>query len=257
MTSRPWRRCVQTLALTIVPLAQAHAQADPAASAPDARMERAQKAADAVFRWIKINADKPGVRPATPTPAAPAAQPLPQSPVPTTPQRRPSPAHTPPTQPPVSQSNANTQGVPAPSPTAAASTPSAAVTSTAAAGPAASVPEPPSTATPRPVDASAHTSPTPAPQPEPSPTLEPEVPLQLRQKVDPVMPRLPAQLQRDGYAQVQFTVQPDGSVSQALVLKTNHPRFGAAAVEAVRQWRFGPIPRTREAAVEIRFSNEN
>ena len=34
-----------------------------------------------------------------------------------------------------------------------------------------------------------------------------------------------------------------------------HQRLGTAAVDAVKQWRFAPIPKAREAAVEVAFNN--
>ena len=96
------------------------------------------------------------------------------------------------------------------------------------------------------------------PAPKASAPEEAEEPLKLLNKVEPTIPR---QLQqgnfRTGFAQVQFTVAPDGSVQQASVIKTSHARLGTAAIEAVRQWRFAPIRKAREAAVEVAFSNEN
>ena len=93
-------------------------------------------------------------------------------------------------------------------------------------------------------------------EPPPAPAEEAEVPLKLVAKVDPVIPRqLQAQNFRSGFAQVQFTVAPDGTVSQAQAIKTSHARLGSAAVEAVKQWRFAPIPKARDAAVEVAFNN--
>lgn len=45
-----------------------------------------------------------------------------------------------------------------------------------------------------------------------------------------------------GEVQVEFTVSPDGSVSDARVVRADPPRvFDRAAVSAVRRWRFEPI----------------
>ncbi|MGQ3054224.1 MAG: energy transducer TonB, partial [Roseateles sp.] len=94
-------------------------------------------------------------------------------------------------------------------------------------------------------------------QEEPEEPEEPDEPLKLVSKVNPTMPR---QLQqgtfRNGVAQVQFTVATDGSVQQASVIKATHSRLGTAAVDAVRQWRFAPLRKPREAAVEVAFKNE-
>jgi TonB family protein len=54
---------------------------------------------------------------------------------------------------------------------------------------------------------------------------------------------------------VKFTVAPDGSVSKAEAIKTSHNRLGNAAVDAVKQWRFAPIPAPREVAIEFAFNN--
>lgn len=207
-------------------------------------MERAQKAADAVFHWIKLHADK-----GTPKPQpAPAPAPTP---------KKPAPAPTP----------VAAAPRPAPAPATAAPAPTPTPVAVAAAAPAVSAvamaePEP----DPVPV-ALAAAVPTPvpgAPLPAAAQAVEaasqtaaeeePEEPLRLLSKVDPAMPR---QMQRNGYAQVQFTVAPDGSVQQASIVKTSHARLGNAAVEAVRQWRFAPLRKARDAAVEIAFKNND
>ncbi|MEE8614569.1 MAG: TonB family protein, partial [Roseateles sp.] len=90
-------------------------------------------------------------------------------------------------------------------------------------------------------------------EPPPAP-VEEDIPLRLLSRVSPNVPRqLLAQNFRGGFAQVQFVVQPDGKVSQAQVIKASHARLGNAAIEAVQQWRFAPIPKAREAAVEVSF----
>jgi TonB family protein len=231
------------LALTLPAIAGAlMLLAQPASGQSDAPkaegLERAQKAADAVFHWIKLNADK-GASRQTP---APAAAPAPA------PARKPAPVAA------------------APKPAAPAPATAQAPTATPAPAPVAvaAAPEPEPERTPV-VLASA--APTPAPaapmavaaravEPPPAPAVETEVPLKLIAKVDPVIPRqLAAQSFRTGFAQVQFTVAPDGTVSQAQAVKTSHSRLGNAAVEAVKQWRFAPIPKAREAAVEVAFNN--
>ncbi|MFT7775493.1 energy transducer TonB [Roseateles sp.] len=214
-------------------------------------MERAQKAADAVFHWIKLHADKPAPRPQP----APAPAPAPKKPAPVAAAPKPAPA-------------------PAPA-LAASSAPTPASTPTAVAAAAASVPVPvpvPVAARPEPAPEPvvlAAAEPTPAPaapmtvaaqaaEPPPAPEQQdPEEPLRLLSKVDPTMPRQLQQTSfRNGFAQVQFTVAADGSVQQAAVIKASHSRLGSAAVEAVRQWRFAPLSKAREAAVEIAFKNE-
>lgn len=211
-------------------------------------LERAQKAADAVFHWIKLNADKGASR------DKPAAAPAPAP----APARKPTPA-------PVA-------AAPRPAPSAA---PSAAPTAMAAAVPTAIAAAPQAAPEPEPeIDRTpvvlASAAPTPAPaaplataaraaEPPPKPAEEEiEEPLKLLAKVEPAIPRQMQQQGnfRNGFAQVQFTVGPDGSVQQAAVIKASHSRLGTAAVEAVKQWRFAPIRKAREAAVEVAFKSD-
>lgn len=219
----------------------AGAQNDPAK--PEG-LERAQKAADAVFHWIKLNADKGATR-ATPAPApAPAPAPVVRKAAPVAAAPRPAPAPT--------QANA-------PAPATALAPPPAAVVTAAEPEP---EPEPDrmpvmlASAAPIPAPAAPLVAAAKAVEPPPPPAEEAEVPLKLLVKVDPTIPRqLQAQSFRNGFAQVQFIVAPDGTVSQAQAIKASHQRLGTAAVDAVKQWRFAPIPKAREAAVEVAFNN--
>jgi TonB family protein len=224
-----------TIASALMVLAPpASAQTDPAKGNG---LERAQKAADAVFHWIKLNADK-GANRQAPVPA-PAPTPAP------TPSRKPAPVAAAP-KPAAAAAPVQAQA-PAPEPAAAV---------------ARTEPEPERTpvvlaaAAPTPVPAAPLAVAAQAVEPPPAPAEEAEVPLKLLVKVDPALPR---QMQqngfRQGFAQVQFTVAPDGSVSRAQTLKASHSRLGTAAVEAVRQWRFAPIPKARDAAVEVAFNS--
>lgn len=235
------------LALTLPAIAGAlMTLAQPVSAQSDAAkadsLERAQKAADAVFHWIKVNADK------NPRPAPPPA-PRKPAPVAAAPREAPAPAPTPVRVQVEAAAPAPALPEPAPAPlpaiTAAASEPERTPVVLASAPP---LPQPAA-----PLAAAAR-----AVQPPPPPAEEAEVPLKLLVKVEPVIPRqLQAQSFRNGFAQVQFIVAPDGTVVQAQATKSSNPRLGAAAVEAVRQWRFAPIPTAREAAVEVAFRNED
>jgi len=215
--------------------------AQPAAAQQEAPkadgMERAQKAADAVFHWIKLHADKgaPKAQPAPPPPPAPKKP----APAPVAVAPRPAPAPTPSPSPAPAAVAAATPAVSAAAPTAAEPEPEPIVLAAAVPTPAPAAPLP---AAARAVE----------PPPQAAAEEEAEEQLRLLSKVDPTMPR---QVQRNGYAQVQFTVAPDGSVQQATVIKTSHARLGSAAVDAVRQWRFAPLRKARDAAVEIAFKS--
>lgn len=208
-----------------------------------AGMERAQKAADAVFHWIKLNADKGASR---------QTQPPPPPPPPPAPRKATAPAPKPAAAPAQSAAVA-----PTPAPVQAQAP-------TAASVPVAAHAEPEQERAPVVLAAAA---PTPAPAaplaaaakavaPSPAPVDEAEVPLKLLVKVEPAIPRqLQQQSFRNGFAQVQFTVAPDGSVAKAQAIKASHSRLGNAAVDAIKQWRFAPIPKARDAAVEVAFAN--
>jgi TonB family protein len=252
MTSGP--RAVLTLNLTAITaglmlLCQpATAQTEPAAA--DKSLERAQKAADAVFHWIKLNGDKGANRQApAPAPAAPAPAP---APVARKPAAAPAPVAT----------------APKPAPAAA---PAAAPAVAAAPAPVAASPVVAAVPTPEPerplLLAAAQPTPSPAaplataaravePPPPPPAEEEAEVPLKLLSRVNPGIPRQLQQTSfRDGYARVKFTVAPNGTVSKAEVLGASHSRLGISAVDAVKQWRFAPIPTPREVAIEFAFNN--
>lgn len=125
--------------------------------------------------------------------------------------------------------------------------------------------------------APASTTPAPGAQPEPralalaSPSAAPptvpvavarqaepeeEVPLALIKKVDPDYPRQLLASQRTGTVTLRFTVLPDGSVQDPEALKSPHRRLSAAAIDAVKQWRFAPIGKPRQVSVDVGFMVE-
>jgi len=210
--------------------AATHAQAP----APSADLERAQKAADAVFHWIKLNGDKGANR----QPPAPAPAPAPRKPAPIAAAPKPVPA-------PAARNAAGPAEPPAT--VAAAPTPVA---------PPDSAPVLLASAAPTPTPDAPLALAAPVAQPPAPPAVEEEVPLKLLSRISPTIPRqMQKESFRDAYARVKFTVAPDGTVSQAESIKASHSRLGIAAVEAVKQWRFAPIPAAREAAIEFAFSN--
>ncbi|KQV60787.1 hypothetical protein ASC95_04985 [Pelomonas sp. Root1217] len=221
-------------------------------------LERAQKAADAVFHWIKLNADK-GANRQAPAPApspAPAAAPRKPAPSPVAAAPRPAPAPTPSAAPSTASSTA-----PALNAATAVAPSTVAIASQAAPEPEPELERTPvllASAAPTPAPAAPLAAAARAAEPPPKPAEEEaEEPLKLLAKVEPAIPR---QLQqgnfRSGFAQVQFTVGPDGAVQQASVIKASHSRLGTAAVEAVKQWRFAPVRKAREAAVEVAFKSD-
>ena len=59
---------------------------------------------------------------------------------------------------------------------------------------------------------------------------------------------------RKGEVEVKFEVGPDGVVDVVTVMKTTHASLNAAAIEAVRQWRFKPTPKGHTALVDLALS---
>lgn len=225
------------IAVALLMLSMA-AQAQTAAPAADAGLERAQKAADAVFHWIKLNGDKGANRQ---PPASPAPAPTPRKPAPVAAAPKPVQAAV--------QRNAPAPpeaSAPMPPVVAAAEPQPQAQTENAAVLLAAAAPTPPPAA---PMALAAQAVPPPHQD-------EAEVPLKLLSRVNPSIPKqLQTQTFRTGFARVKFTVAPDGSVSGAESIEASHARLASAAINAVRQWRFAPIPAAREAAIEFAFNN--
>lgn len=56
----------------------------------------------------------------------------------------------------------------------------------------------------------------------------------------------------EGHARISLNINSDGSVSEVKALSATKPEFGAAAVEAARQWRFKPwtVSADRPAVVD-------
>ena len=64
----------------------------------------------------------------------------------------------------------------------------------------------------------------------------------LEQDEPSIPPELRALVDGEVAVDVGFTVLPDGRVAEALVRRSSHPELDAAVLEAVRQWRYRPIP---------------
>ncbi len=81
--------------------------------------------------------------------------------------------------------------------------------------------------------------------PRPAPTPAPAAANTELRAISTPAPRYPADALRTGQSgevQVEFTVNPDGSVANARVVRSNPPRvFDREAVAAVRRWRFEPV----------------
>jgi len=209
----------------------AHAQATPAPTPPGqlSDADRAKRDADKVFQWIRIQADKPRKTAA----AVPADKPAPAAKVAAKPAPKATDNAT--AEPVREQVAARTavESTPAkstlPEPTHAAATAAAA---------------PPTTVAVAPVVPPANSQPI----VEEDQTLTPVV------RTEPDFPSNLMRQLRKGLVQVSFTVQPDGSVTQAQAVSSTHPRLVQSAVATVTQWRFQPLQHPQQAVVELGFN---
>jgi protein TonB len=257
----------QVLSLSLAAMA-AQAQTAPAAPAaaadPKAQLsdvERAKRDADKVFQWIKFHAEK-GEKKASDRPhdakaeaVKTVAKPAPAAAAPAM-----IPARRQESDPAAERPLAARGDAGAAMQTVAATAPSPAPMAQTVA-PAAPAPQPLSEApSPQVVAIAAPSTSAPAgkgtpPEPE---TAEPDepVPLKLVRRVDPEYPRGLLSMQRQGSVMVQFIVRPDGTVDAAQAVRSPDRKLSAAALNAVKQWRFEPIPAPRQVSVEIGFQVE-
>ena len=254
----------QVLSLSLVAMAaQAQTSAPAAPADPKASMsdvDRAKRDADKVFQWIKFHAEKgekktPERHDAKAEAPKPAARPVATAAPAPVPARRQD-------LDPASERALAARSATQEAPAMAAATVPAPITTTQTHAAAQTV-APPSTApqplsevpAPQVVSMAAPSTAAPAgraPEPEPAEADEP-VPLKLVRKVDPEYPRALLAQQRQGAVLVQFTVRPDGSVDAPQAMRSPDRKLSAAAINAVKQWRFEPIPTPRQVSVEIGF----
>ncbi len=249
-------------------LAQTTAQGTVAADpkAPMSDVDRAKRDADKVFQWIKFHAEKGEARKAAenkaaekqheakaepPKPAAKAA--------PVTAPAAPAVAKRQDLDPAAERAVAERASERNAAPAQGLTPPPA--TQTAAATPTSSATSPMPTAAqlppPQVVAMAAPATTAPAGKPAAVPAAEPEdAPLKLVHKVDPEYPRSWLVQQRNGSVLVSFTVKPDGTVDDAQALRSPDRKVAAAALAAVKQWRFEPVAKPKQVSVEIGFQVE-
>jgi len=90
---------------------------------------------------------------------------------------------------------------------------------------------------------------------EPAPVTTIEVPLKLVQYIEPEIPqRLRARLRNNNEVTVGFTVNRDGSLRDVGIRASTNRALDDAVLDAVRQWRYGPLPEPREGTVQLVFN---
>jgi TonB family protein len=87
------------------------------------------------------------------------------------------------------------------------------------------------------------------------PAAEVLAPLKLVRYIEPEIPaRIRGRLRPTSEVTVAFKVLRDGSVSQAAIRATNARALDPVVLEAVRQWRYDPVPEEREHVVQLVFN---
>lgn len=194
------------------------AASSPQAAGSDAVAQRVQQQADNVFKWIKAAGNKP--RKAEPAPVAP---------------------------------DPNKRAVAKPAVVA----PPAVAAVAAAAQPVTPLERASAPAEVAAVEAAAVLPATAASQPlavEAAPAAAGKVTLQVIHREEP---NFPADVMRDlgtGSVRLRLTVEPNGSVGAVEVLSSPNRRLNRAAMEALKLWRFEPVPTAQTAQVELGFS---
>jgi len=231
-----FKRTALTVSLLAITASGAKAQTAPVAKAADiAASERAAKEGDKVFQWIRIHSDKPR-KAATAPEKAPVAAAVP-APVKVATKASAKPVEGA-TQEPAAQGNtASPQNELQTSSgkTGAQGQPEAATTQMAAARTDAGAPMAASVA---------------SPQVE----IEEDVSLTPIFKSEPDFPGALMRTLRKGQVQVAFTVQRDGTVSDAHSVTSTHPRLASSAIATVAQWKFQPVRHPQQAVVELGFN---
>lgn len=91
------------------------------------------------------------------------------------------------------------------------------------------------------------------PTPAPAPSVSTTAPV-LQRRVEPYYPQEARRSRREGWVEVEFTVQPDGHVGAVKVLQSKPGSvFDLAATRAVQRWVFAPATRNgRPVAASLR-----
>lgn len=220
------------------------AQSAPQSAAAASAAERAQRETDRTMYWIRVLATKPAPAKA---PAAPvAAAPAPAAPAPRTAVAAAAPAPAPK---PAAEARTKVAAAPAanatPAPTkvAMASIPTSSTVSDATY---------PSALSSSSADHAAVALP-PVAAPQPEAPAEPDPGLIQIKSVQPDFPGVVVKRVRKGNVEVHFEVEPNGTVSDAVVVDSSNHRLNDAAIEAIKQWRFKPTPMSHTAAVNLVF----
>ena len=87
------------------------------------------------------------------------------------------------------------------------------------------------------------------------PAAEVLAPLKLVRYIEPEIPaRIRGRLKPSSEVTVAFKVRPDGSVADVGIRQTSARALDPIVIDAVRQWRYDPVPAEREHVVQLVFN---
>jgi len=78
--------------------------------------------------------------------------------------------------------------------------------------------------------------------------------LTLLNKVTPVYPAIMQATRAEGQVVLDAIIHHDGTIGDVTVLRTTHDAFSQAAIAAVKQWRYTPIPYEGILTVTVNFT---
>ena len=77
-----------------------------------------------------------------------------------------------------------------------------------------------------------------------------------RQILKKELPKYPDNIQKDGTVRLQFTVLPDGSVGDIVIIKKSDPVFENLSIQALHKWKFNRSDRKNTGIISFHFKME-
>ncbi len=78
--------------------------------------------------------------------------------------------------------------------------------------------------------------------------------LTLLKKVAPIYPSVMQSARMTGQVVLDAVIHADGSIGDVTVLKSTNDLFARAAIDAVKQWRYTPLPYEGIVTVTVNFT---